>query len=110
MKTMHGDFDLALLKSSLTLPAPTPTNISTNSEAEIEKKGTFASPAIARANKVLPVPGGPTNKTPFGVFAPRSISLCGFCKKVTISFNSSDSSFKPATSSKLYFLISSSFT
>ena len=28
-------------------------------EPEIEKKGTPASPAIARANKVLPVPGAP---------------------------------------------------
>ena len=52
-------------KISNSLLAPTPTNISTNSDAEIEK--TFASPAIALANKVLPVPGGPTNKMPFGV-------------------------------------------
>ena len=41
--------------------APTPTNISTKSEPEMVKKGTFASPAIAFANKVLPVPGGPTH-------------------------------------------------
>jgi ATP-dependent Zn protease len=31
------------------------------------KKGTFASPAIAFASKVLPVPGGPTISTPFGI-------------------------------------------
>ena len=110
MKTMQGVFAFALLNSSLTRLAPTPTNISTNSEAEIEKKGTSASPAIARANNVFPVPGGPINKTPLGVFAPRSINICGFFKKVTISFSSSDSSFKPATSSKVYLLISSGFT
>ena len=39
--------------------APTPTNISTKSEPEIEKNGTPASPATARASSVLPVPGGP---------------------------------------------------
>ena len=55
---------------SLTLLAPTPTNISTKSEPEMEKKGTFASPAIALASKVLPVPGGPTNKAPLGIFPP----------------------------------------
>ena len=34
--------------------APTPTNISTNSEAEIWKNGTPLSPAIARASKTRP--------------------------------------------------------
>ena len=34
-----------------------PTNISTNSEPEMEKNGTSASPATALANNVLPVPG-----------------------------------------------------
>ena len=32
-------------------------------EAAIEINGTPDSPAIALANKVLPVPGGPINKT-----------------------------------------------
>jgi ATP-dependent Zn protease len=40
--------------------APTPTNISTKSEPLIEKNGVPASPATARASKVLP-PG--TGKT-----------------------------------------------
>ncbi len=43
----------------LTLEGPTPTNISKNSEPDTVIKGTFASPAVALANKVLPVPGGP---------------------------------------------------
>ena len=32
--------------------------------ASIVKKGTFASPATARAVRVFPVPGGPTSSTP----------------------------------------------
>ncbi len=35
--------------------------------------GTGASFAIALANRVFPVPGGPTNKTPFGIFAPTTV-------------------------------------
>ena len=42
---------------SRTREAPTPTIISTNSEADIWKNGTPASPATARASSVLPVPG-----------------------------------------------------
>lgn len=44
---------------SRTLEGPTPTNISKNSDPETEMKGTLASPAVAFANKVFPVPGGP---------------------------------------------------
>ena len=36
----------------------------------IEKNGTPASPATARAIRVLPHPGGPTSKTPLGIFPP----------------------------------------
>ncbi len=67
---MQGAFFLPCSNISLTLLAPTPTNISTKSEPEIEKKGTLASPAIALANNVFPVPGGPTNKAPLGIFPP----------------------------------------
>ena len=56
---------------SRTRDAPTPTNISTKSDPEIEKKGTFASPEIALASSVLPVPGGPTIRTPLGMRPPR---------------------------------------
>ena len=41
---------------------------------EILKKGTPASPATARANSVLPVPGGPYNNTPLGILAPRALN------------------------------------
>ena len=70
IKTIHGAFSLASLKRSRTLAAPRPTNISTNSEPEILKKGTSASPATACASNVFPVPGGPTKSTPFGFLAP----------------------------------------
>ena len=43
------------------------------SEPEIEKKGTFASPAMAFANKVFPVPGGPINKAPLGILPPNRV-------------------------------------
>ena len=36
----------------------------------IAKNGTLASPAIALASKVLPVPGGPTSSTPRGMRPP----------------------------------------
>eukprot|EP00967_Tisochrysis_lutea_P099893 scaffold148651_cov31-Tisochrysis_lutea.AAC.14 len=63
---MPGAHQLTLPKRSRTRDAPTPTNISMNSEPEAEMKGTPASPATARAKRVLPVPGGPSIKTPRG--------------------------------------------
>ena len=70
MKMMAGAFSRACSNRSRTRAAPTPTNISTNSEPEMEKNGTPASPATAFARSVLPVPGGPTSSTPFGIRAP----------------------------------------
>src|SRR4028118_805085 len=58
MNTMQGAFFFACSNMSRTRDAPTPTNISTKSEPEMVKKGTFASPAIPRASSALPVPGG----------------------------------------------------
>ena len=48
-------------------------NFKTQSLPEMEKKGTPASPATARASRVLPVPGGPTSSRPFGIDAPASV-------------------------------------
>ena len=70
MKRIAGEASLAVLKRSRTREAPTPTNIWMNSLPEIEKKGTPASPATARASSVLPVPGGPISSTPFGTRPP----------------------------------------
>ncbi|MFS8023984.1 hypothetical protein Hanom_Chr16g01457951 [Helianthus anomalus] len=99
--TIHGAFSFAFLNRSRTLEAPTPTNISTNSEPEMEKKGTPASPAIALANSVFPVPGGPTRRTPFGILAPTAVNLSGFFKNSTTSMKSCFASSTPATSSNV---------
>ena len=101
MKIMHGAFFFPCSNMSLTLLAPTPTNISTKSEPDIVKKGTLASPATALASNVLPVPGGPTNKTPLGIFPPNFWNFLGFFRNSIISSNSSFASSIPATSSNV---------
>src|SRR5206468_1247167 len=70
MKMIQGACLLPLANRSRTRAAPTLANISTKSDPAIEKKGAFASPAIALARRVLPVPGGPPRRTAFGVFPP----------------------------------------
>jgi len=81
--------------------APTPTITSTNSEPLIEKKGTPASPATARASSVFPVPGAPTSSTPFGAVPPSLVYFCGSRRNSTISTSSFSASSIPATSSKV---------
>ena len=98
---MQGAFSRAWRKRSRTREAPTPTNISTKSEPEIEKNGTPASPATAFASSVLPVPGGPTNNTPLGILPPKAVYFFGFFKKSTTSTTSSLASSSPATSAKV---------
>ena len=98
MKMMHGEFCLACSNRSRTRLAPTPTNISTKSEPEIEKNGTPASPATARASSVLPVPGGPNSSTPLGMRAPSAWNFLGFSRNSLISWSSSTASSTPATS------------
>ena len=71
------------------------------------KKGTPASPATARASKVLPVPGGPKSNTPFGILAPMLLYLLGLRRNSTISDNSSFASSSPATSLKETFIFPS---
>ena len=95
---MHGECFFPCSNISLTLDAPTPTNISTKSDPEIEKKGTFASPAIALANRVFPVPGGPIKRAPLGIFPPRRLNFFGSFRNSTISSTSSFASSTPATS------------
>ncbi len=103
MKMMHGLFCLACSNRSRTREAPTPTNISTKSEPEIEKNGTPASPATARASSVLPVPGGPYSSTPVGMRAPSAWNFFGFSRNSLISCSSSTASSTPATSRKVIF-------
>ncbi len=106
IKIMQGILFLASSNKSRTRDAPTPTNISTKSEPDMEKNGTFASPATALANSVLPVPGGPTSSTPLGIRAPSSANFLGLFKNSTISRSSSFSSSAPATSENLTFTFS----
>ncbi len=95
MKMMHGALSLACSNRSRTRAAPTPTNISTNSEPDRVKKGTSASPATARARSVLPVPGGPTRRTPLGIRPPSRWYFLGFFRKSTISTSSALASSTP---------------
>ena len=104
INTIEGDLSLACLNKSLTLEAPTPTNISTKSEPDREKNGTFASPATAFANKVFPVPGCPTKSAPFGILPPSIVYFFGFFRKSTISCTSSFAPSSPATSLKVVFI------
>ena len=101
MKMMQGAASLACLNRSRTRLAPTPTNISTKSEPEIEKNGTPASPATALARSVLPVPGGPTRSTPRGILAPIFWKRSGSDRKSRTSRSSSTASSMPATSENL---------
>mmetsp|Transcript_8676 Transcript_8676/g.26141 ORF Transcript_8676/g.26141 Transcript_8676/m.26141 type:complete len:240 (+) Transcript_8676:899-1618(+) len=101
MKTMAGASCLAVAKTSLTLAAPTPMNISTNSEALMERKLTPASPATALAMSVFPFPGGPSSRTPLGTLAPTFLQYFGFWKKSTISWSWYTTSGSPATSLKV---------
>ena len=98
MKMIAGAACFAWLKRSRTRLAPTPTIASMNSEAEIEKNGTSASPATARASSVFPVPGGPARSTPFGIAPPTRLYLLGLRRKSTTSMSSSSASSIPATS------------
>ena len=104
IKTIHGDNFLAFSNNFLTLEAPSPANISINSEPLIDINGTLASPAIAFAINVFPVPGLPYKSTPFGIFAPIFVNFSGLFKKSTISTSSSFSSSKPATSLNFIFV------
>jgi hypothetical protein len=85
MKMMQGACFLPCSKRSRTRLAPTPTNISTKSEPEMLKNGTPASPAMARASSVLPVPGGPISSTPLGMRPPSFWNFLGSFRNSMIS-------------------------
>mmetsp|Transcript_10878 Transcript_10878/g.29146 ORF Transcript_10878/g.29146 Transcript_10878/m.29146 type:complete len:424 (-) Transcript_10878:670-1941(-) len=110
MKIMQGAFFFAFANRSRTRAAPTPTNISTNSEPEIEKNGTPASPATARASSVFPVPGGPSRITPRGIFAPIFVNRSDSFKNCTTSASSSFAWSQPATSLNVVFVSGTMFT
>src|SRR5690606_35730172 len=72
--------------------------ISTKSVPDTEKNGTPASPAVASANSVFPVPGGPDNRAPLGILAPNFSYRLGSLKNSTNSIISTFASANPATS------------
>ena len=98
MKMMAGAWLRACSNRSRTRAAPTPTKSSMNSEPLIEKKATPASPATARASRVLPVPVGPISRMPLGTRAPSRPCSAGFFRKSTTSCSSALASSTPATS------------
>ena len=61
----------------------------------MEKKGTLASPAMARASSVLPVPGGPMRSTPLGMRPPSFWNFWGSRRNSMISCSSSLASSTP---------------
>ena len=101
MKMMQGACDFPCSNRSRTRLAPTPTNISTKSEPDIEKNGRPASPATALASRVLPVPGGPTSSAPLGSRPPSRVNFCGSLRNSMISCSSTLASSAPATSAKV---------
>ena len=70
MKTIAGAALAASRNRRRMRAAPRPANISTNDAADCEKNWAPDSWATALASSVLPVPGGPCSRMPFGTFAP----------------------------------------
>ena len=83
--------------------APTPTNVSTNAAADCAKKFALDSCATAFASSVLPVPGGPCSRIPFGTVAPSCLKRFGSRRNSTTSRSSSFASSTPAISSQAIF-------
>ena len=82
MKMMQDGWRRASRKSRRTRDAPTPAYISTKSDPLAKRNGTPASPAIDRASSVLPVPGGPTSRTPFGIRPPIAAKRPGSLQEI----------------------------
>ena len=101
MKMIEGCFFFASSNIARTREAPTPTNTSMNSDAEIAMNGTPASPASARASSVLPVPGGPLSSTPCGTSAPSAWNRSGSRRNSTSSATSRLALSWPAMSLKV---------
>src|SRR5207248_6014274 len=78
-----------------------PTNHPATSLDDVGDPCTPAFSATGRASSLLPVPGGPTSRTPLGGRPPSRPYRTGFFKNSTISTNSSLASSTPATSAKV---------
>lgn len=82
-------------------------NTSTKSVPFAAKKGRPASPAMALARRVFPVPGGPWRSTPFGQYMPLSWNSTSFFRMRTISCSSLFMYSWPAKSSNVTPVVSS---
>ena len=101
MKTIAGAFSRASLNRRRIRAAPRPANISMNEDADWLKNCAPDSCATAFASSVLPVPGGPWSRIPFGTLAPSCLKRFGSVRKSTTSRSSSLVSSTPATSSQV---------
>ncbi len=72
---MQGAWALACEKRSLTLGSSNSYKHFYKIRTTDTKEGTPASPAIALASKVFPVPGGPTKRIPLGMRAPSLVNF-----------------------------------
>ncbi len=75
--------------------------LSDDVDLEAIAKGTPASPAVARASRVFPVPGAPISSTPLGTLAPIFVYLEGFFRNSMDSLSSCFALSRPATSAKV---------
>ena len=101
MKMIAGALSRASLNRRRIRAAPRPANISMNEEADWLKNLAPDSWATALASSVLPVPGGPCSRIPFGTLAPSCLKRFGSERKSTTSRSSSLVSSTPATSSQV---------
>mmetsp|Transcript_4852 Transcript_4852/g.20613 ORF Transcript_4852/g.20613 Transcript_4852/m.20613 type:complete len:246 (+) Transcript_4852:2942-3679(+) len=77
MNKIAGAFSRAITKSSRTIRAPSPMYFCTSSDPETRMKQQSVWCATARANSVLPVPGGPYKITPLGCAMPKDSNSSG---------------------------------
>ena len=77
MKMMLGACSLAMTKSSRTMREPSPMYFCTSSDPETRMNLQSVWCATARARSVLPVPGGPYSRTPFGCAMPSASNSSG---------------------------------
>mmetsp|Transcript_18681 Transcript_18681/g.44280 ORF Transcript_18681/g.44280 Transcript_18681/m.44280 type:complete len:225 (+) Transcript_18681:236-910(+) len=99
-KTMQARLDRAMVKSSRTIRAPSPTYFWTSSEPITRMKQASVRLATARAVRVLPVPGGPYRRMPLGGSMPSVTNRSGWRRGVSSTSRSfSRASLAPPTSS-----------
>mmetsp|Transcript_9597 Transcript_9597/g.26084 ORF Transcript_9597/g.26084 Transcript_9597/m.26084 type:complete len:215 (+) Transcript_9597:137-781(+) len=99
MKMMQGSWSRAKANISRIILELSPMYLSTTDEATTLMKFTVMQWAMARASKVLPVPGGPYKSTPFGALMPTRKKSSGLVSgSSTTSRISLICSVKPPTS------------